>query len=289
MHYDVGTLSLWIGVGVALIVGGIQAAGWRHRALITGLIVLGAFCILAALAAPPLANSLPALAQFMTLAAVSPSSWFALLLFIAALILFSPPTRRPDLHLPDAGNIVREEITALESRLGERIDKGDEKLSAKILGHMQTTQKLAEGAQAVSLQLALDLKKVSDSVDTERSKIHEELQLNEEARLNQINRINADVQKFSERFPTLKLNIAHLLDFALHQSTYMMLEYLIAIAPHSDEGGEPAATNLDGKHFKDNQEYLREVQRNLSGTNRWSDYVNSRPKAKRNTHWRMAC
>ena len=49
MSYGVQTLSLWISAGVALIVGGIQIAGWRNRLVIGGLIALGASCIVAAL------------------------------------------------------------------------------------------------------------------------------------------------------------------------------------------------------------------------------------------------
>ena len=39
MHYDLVAFSLWLSVGVTLIIGAVQVAGWRHRLVIGGLIV----------------------------------------------------------------------------------------------------------------------------------------------------------------------------------------------------------------------------------------------------------
>ncbi len=57
MHWDVGALGLWGTLGVALIVGGIQIAGWRDRAVIVGLLGIGALCIVTTIVVPFRMNS----------------------------------------------------------------------------------------------------------------------------------------------------------------------------------------------------------------------------------------
>ena len=124
MHYDLGALSLWLGLGVALIVGGVQVAGWRHRAIIGGLITLGSVCIFAALAAPLFANSWPSISGFMSQTA-APSSWVSLLLFIAALFLFSRPRATPTAQVVDGEDRARDtqSLRGVERRLTETQDQ----------------------------------------------------------------------------------------------------------------------------------------------------------------------
>lgn len=148
MHYDLTTFSLWISLGAALMVGGIQAAGWKHRAVILGLIGVGAICILAAVFGPVIGQGWPWLAKFMSGAAASPSSWVALLLFAAALVLFTGPKsnatalarlstiednlsrifeRQVDhVSTPELARQIENSMSALEKRLKARIEKVDE-------------------------------------------------------------------------------------------------------------------------------------------------------------------
>jgi hypothetical protein len=125
MHWDLNAFGLWFGVGLTMIVGAIQAAGWRHRLLILGLIGVGSLCIVGAVFWPLVTFWWPALASFMSGAAANPSSWVALLLFVAAIVLFSVPrsTRgQPTKDSQDESETIaalKEQVDDLERRFSK--------------------------------------------------------------------------------------------------------------------------------------------------------------------------
>jgi len=225
MHYDIGTLSLWIGVGVALIVGGIQAAGWRHRALIIGLVVLGAAMIVAALAVPPAADKWPAIARFMSDAA-TPSSWVMLILLVAGLILLGPRFKRDRKQQPPFGaDLTQEALDAMSADISRRIES--QGLSFK--GSLESIWTEINAQRAAIVQIERRTTFPPNLGET----FGEALISSENVRLSQIARIRDEVHTYDERLKWLGPDILRLLHFATLQATATAIEGLIAEAPNA--------------------------------------------------------
>lgn len=105
MHWNVNAVS-WLGAaGIALLIGGFQQAGWKHRTLIYGLLGAGALCLVTAAGWPLVEVLAPWLAGFLASAA-TPTTWVVLGLLIVAYVLIGPqfraietrPVTRPNLR-----------------------------------------------------------------------------------------------------------------------------------------------------------------------------------------------
>ncbi len=218
MHYDLGALSLWLGMGAALIVGGVQVAGWRHKALIMGLIGSGAVCVLAAVAWPLLATGWPWLAGVMATIAHSPSSWFTMAVFVAVLILTSRQ-RVSERAIGEVAAAASDDPTDdLETILG-RLNR----LEMRQVEHISTPQ------------LAIDLRKeISNAAHEMVGRIlktrEEGLRLSDGQQKISI-QLATDLQATRETVKQAELDILHIFTFAIDEATLAMVDGCIAAAP----------------------------------------------------------
>src|SRR5690348_14267818 len=93
-----GTIIAVVAVGVAMMVGGIAQAEWKHKSLIYGMIGLGAFVILIGIAFPWLGNWAPRFGRFLTYIDTNLATWFATLVFLlsAAVLRWRRDPQRMD-------------------------------------------------------------------------------------------------------------------------------------------------------------------------------------------------
>jgi len=207
MHYDLVAFSLWLSVGVTLIIGAVQVAGWRHRLVIGGLIVVGSACILAALTFPLLAYYWPAISGFMSRAAASPSSWVSLLLFIAALILFSKPKAMPTAQSGEQTTLestTKARLSIMESNVGKILERETTHISTPEL-------RKALEAQIVEVQNSL----------ARESKVREA----------SINSVAQTAYKIGEKFHAVDLDLIFALNFAVDNVSIRVLNYILSESP----------------------------------------------------------
>jgi hypothetical protein len=118
------------------------------------------------------------------------------------------------------------------------------------------------------------------------STVYEAFQNLEQANLSQNSYIRDDVRSFIDKYQSTYLDVAHLLHFTLLQATDGLLTYLLSIAPKRDaEASENSELNAES--FATNSEFLGEVSRKLSGTNRSSDYSAIMAKAEADSDERL--
>ncbi|MDB5740242.1 MAG: hypothetical protein JWP16_1282 [Alphaproteobacteria bacterium] len=279
MHYEIGTLSLWIGVGVALIVGGIQVAGWRHRGLIIGLIVAGAFCIIGAIAIPPMSESLPSLARFMTVAASS-GPWISVLMFAAALVVFSKP-KAPTIDGVQS-NLQYEALKNALAATNGRLDTWVNELCQRIENSSSYRENQFQITQSniaeLSRMVAIDMPNAST--------IAEAFKNLDDAVHSKVNRISEQTQGYFERLKAADLDLKHVLYFSALVATEGTLEHLVSISPKHDDASDENE-ELNAKCWERNSEFLREVASALSGTYRYSEYQSQMDHAVNDTDRRL--
>lgn len=252
--YDIGALSLLVSAGLTLVVTGVTAAGWRHKALIWGLISLGASVILLALAWPLLGKASPWLVAQLSAMAAEPSSWFTLAMFVVALIVFSKPKESalppgvflplgpngvPHISTPELARDLRSEIGSLEARLRRQIAKVDDDSNARLLQYVADAHKVAEATQNVTIQLSLELKQLTDIMEIERGKMHEDLRRNESARLSQISRIQEEVEKVAKSAANYHWDLLYLLDWSVSRASQNIMREFLEGRPNFDKLNPP--------------------------------------------------
>ena len=228
MHNDLGTFSLWMSLGAALIIGGIQTAGWKHRALIYGLIAAGSICVLMAIAWPAISNGWPSLARFMSASAV-PSSWFTLLVFAAALIIFLKPPKADHLF-----SILEKVETSLREKIGKTADEvsrshSNNQAALTLLGARVTTVEdvVANAISEMKQLVAIDLPNASTVAEAFKNL--------DDATKVKIDRIHDEVQRISAKDSAIHWDLLRLLDWARSRASALIISELIGNAPELEE------------------------------------------------------
>ena len=260
MHYDLGALSLWLGVGVALIVGGVQVAGWRHRLVIGGLIVAGSACILAALTFPLFANGWPLISGFMSRAAASPSSWVSLLLFIAALVLFSKPTTAMDVP------------SGMDAKVSQTFETMDEYFEGRLKAVGENLGKIWTSLNAFKETLEIMDKRtcvpqnLGDTVTEAFESVQGALQ-------SQLARMRDETNGFRGKLNSANMDLIHLLDFSINQATVAFLDDLIERGPKFlPETADQLAPEERATRYGETIQYIDFVRASIGGTNRGMSY-----------------
>jgi hypothetical protein len=256
MHYDLNTFGIWFVAGISLVIGAIQVAGWRHKGLIVGLIVVGSVCILAAFLWPLIQETWPWLARFMSSAA-TPSSWFTVAVFIAAIILL-----RPSKAEKSEGNKPKSYLNtdiALEDMLRAEI-KGAEGR------YFNNLQDVNTSLTALIQSFSEDLNGKIVANDAARDVRFRNL---EETNLRQISRVRETVNFFADNLKEVDLDLKNLLYYSVRHVAVLFLEDLISEAPRQ-------AIPLDGEisrqameeRFVEAQGFVRIVLSRVSKTER---------------------
>lgn len=244
MHYDIGTLSLWIGVGVALIVGGIQAAGWRHRVVISALISLGALSIIAALAVPPLADKWPSIARFMSDAA-TPTTWLVLFLVVAAYLYIGPRAK--------AGTTAADsEAETIQLSISNLLEAQENRFKGTISSVANHVEQVRKRMDEVERRTAFP----PNLGDT----LREALESAEGVRLSQIGRIRDEVEKAKESLNNSHLEALYLLDFCINGATRSVCRELLSERPKADRMKPPIDEKRRSKAIDEMRSWLQKVR-----------------------------
>jgi hypothetical protein len=252
MHGDTLTAAIFFASsGIALAIAAVNQAGWKHRIVIWGLLGSGALFFAIGIAWPWLDAISPALTAAVEGVALNPASWFTLLMFIAAMVIFSRPKNRDALFgtirtEKDAGTSSAQEQAfraALQATNG-RLDAWAATLTEKIEEKYKTSIEVITDTN-VQAEAAFKLK----------------LQSVEEDHAAKFRQISQEMNSFSETIKWLERDAAKLVFFAVDLVTLSVLEDQIAIGSRLEIPlGPDIELDVRNERSVDVMKFIQDVQ-----------------------------
>lgn len=221
MVYDLNSAGLFLTLGVSLVVGAAQIAGWKNKTFLLILAAIGTLCVVGAVSQPVLGSLWPALLHFMASAA-NPSSWLMLIILIAILILLGVSSRK-------------ERLEDLETQFASLTYSSDEcrgRLEASITSNNACLNAIWEDLN--KKRLAMENIERQIKVDAPNaSTVHEAFSNLDTAVKSKIDRLSGEVSRCGERLGRADQDTLYLLDWAAFRTTTRVLERLLGEQPRA--------------------------------------------------------